>query len=136
MSNTIPYIISAINTCVDGGKYWLSICLQLKDNSLRRMIAVGAIQILRKDGTIVEEPFFSGGSLTQLSFVGGSEVHRQTRYSVEIQRDTFELLQEQGTIKFCVLVKDEAGKDTELPMQHEERDLIRGNHKPDLNMDN
>ena len=132
MSCEVPFIISAINTGENGSTCWLSIWLQLKDNSQRRMIAVGGIQILRKDGTIVEEPLFSNGSLTQLFFVGGSEAHCQTRYEVEIARDTFDLLQGQGTVKFGVLVKDENGGDSEWPMQHEKRELIHGTYKQNL----
>lgn len=82
--------------------YWLEVYLMLLDNSEHRKFRVGGFSVETPDKQNSFSISGPTGETSIITYVGGSEKHKYTRFSMPIGKIEYKLIQEEAIVRFKV----------------------------------
>lgn len=102
MDKPKTYRVANIRVEKDKDNYWLEIYLMLLDNSEHRKFQVGGFTVEAPDRQKRYPITGPTGESSIIKYVGGSEKHKYTRFSMPIGKIEYKLIQEEAIVRFKV----------------------------------
>lgn len=109
MDKPKTYRVANVRVDKEGNNYWLEVYLMLLDNSEHRKFQVGGFSVEIPDEKNSYPISGPTGETSIITYVGGSEKHKYTRFSMPIGKPEYKLIQEKAMVRFKVEDLSEKG---------------------------